>query len=172
MEGRPRLSSADNSRRILSTEVFEIEFFCAFAGLALKIIEITKRRMMDSFCMQKDNNNITITKRLIQSQCRSISGNIKIKMWNLDFIPDKKIVHGKGVDADLTDNHNGSFMTYSHDPFCEIREKHNKKIIEYFLLFNEKWNLEIKSHSADELVGVSRFNNDLDIYSTQNQITA
>jgi hypothetical protein len=58
----------------------------------------------------------------------------------------------KGIDADLTDNHDGSFMTHTHDPFCEIKERDNKKIIEYFLLFNENWDLEIKSLSMDELV--------------------
>lgn len=58
----------------------------------------------------------------------------------------------KGVDADLTENADGSFQTRSHDPFCEVKAQGDKRIIEYFLLFNDSWHLEIKSLSEDELV--------------------
>jgi hypothetical protein len=58
----------------------------------------------------------------------------------------------KGIEMNLKDNRDGSFTTHSSDPDCELKEKDNKKIIEYSLIFNENWEYEIKSLSQNELV--------------------
>jgi hypothetical protein len=58
----------------------------------------------------------------------------------------------KGIAANFTDNHDGSFTTESHEPTCELKEKGKRKFIEYSLIFNDNWEHEIKSISQDELV--------------------
>jgi hypothetical protein len=58
----------------------------------------------------------------------------------------------KGIMADFTDNHDGSFTTESHEPTCELKEIGQRKIIVYSLIFNDSWEHEIESISQDELI--------------------
>ncbi len=58
----------------------------------------------------------------------------------------------KGIAANFTDNHDGSFTTASHEPTCELKERGQKKIIVYSLIFNDSWEQEIESISQGELI--------------------
>jgi hypothetical protein len=58
----------------------------------------------------------------------------------------------EGVEAHLTDNHDGTFMTRSNDPDCKLKKKGNKAIIEYSFFFNDNREYEITSLSKDKLV--------------------
>ena len=58
----------------------------------------------------------------------------------------------KGIAANLKDNHDGSFTAEHHEPTCELRERGQRKIIVYSLIFNDNWEHEIESISQDELI--------------------
>jgi hypothetical protein len=58
----------------------------------------------------------------------------------------------KGIAANFTDNHDGSFATESHEPTCELKERGPRKIIVYSLIFNDSLEHEIESISQDELI--------------------
>lgn len=58
----------------------------------------------------------------------------------------------KGIAANFTNNHDGSFTTESHEPTCELKERGQIKIIVYSLIFNDSWEHEIESISQDELI--------------------
>ena len=58
----------------------------------------------------------------------------------------------KGIAANFTDNHDGSFTAESHEPTCELKEKGRRKILVFSLIFNDNWEHEIESISQDELI--------------------
>ena len=57
----------------------------------------------------------------------------------------------KGINSEMTDNHDGTFGIPTCQPSCRLKEKGSKKMIEYIGLADQ-WELEITELSADKLV--------------------
>ena len=57
----------------------------------------------------------------------------------------------KGMNSEMTDNHNGTFAISTSQPSCRLKKQNNKKIIEYICL-SGSWELEILKISKDELI--------------------
>jgi hypothetical protein len=57
----------------------------------------------------------------------------------------------KGMNSEMTDNHDGTFLVPTCQPGCELKEKENKRIIKYIGL-GDSWELEIIKLSEDELI--------------------
>lgn len=57
----------------------------------------------------------------------------------------------KGINSEMTDNHDGTFGIPTCQPSCRLKEQGSKKIIEYIGL-TDQWELEIIELSDDKLV--------------------
>lgn len=57
----------------------------------------------------------------------------------------------KGMNSEMTDNHDGTFIVPTCQPACELKEQENKRIIKYIGL-GDSWELEIEKLSSDKLI--------------------
>jgi hypothetical protein len=113
-------------------------------------------------CLDKASDQ-TVEKLSLQEIEQRINGAWKLKTLktengvtefdiNYDTLTYIEFGGLKGTQAELIDNHNGTYGTRSSDPSCELKEREGKKIIEYSLVFNDNWEKEIKSLSDKELI--------------------
>lgn len=118
------------------------------ALILTRCINGTIERSLDNLSLndvgQKLNGHWRLKETETKGGQRTTSSDLdKLEFFEFDGL--------NGMNAEMTDNHDGSFSIPTCQPACRLKEEESKKVIEYIGLVGW-WELEIVTLSNNELV--------------------